>query len=168
MGGLAPGERAAHPLPQVGLGGHAARNRIELDDVDAGEISLLAAVELGAEGARHAGDAGRRRDRAPAEAEALLLASLQRTYLPAVLRLCPAVDDPRRLAALLDWTYNLGAGNLKASTLRRKVNAGHWAAVPPELRKWVKGGGQVLGGLVARRKTEALLVQSAMEIRIAK
>jgi lysozyme len=93
-----------------------------------------------------------------AHAEVLLADSLRRVYLPAVLQLCPAVDDPRRLAALLDFTYNLGAGNLKASTLRRKVNAGDWGAVPGELRKWVRGGGRVLPGLVTRREAEAALI----------
>lgn len=39
----------------------------------------------------------------PPSCEALLLASLARTYLPAVLHLCPAIDDARRLAALLDF-----------------------------------------------------------------
>jgi lysozyme len=93
-----------------------------------------------------------------AHAEVLLLDSLRRTYLPAVLQLCPAVDDARRLAALLDFTYNLGAGNLRASTLRRKVNAGEWRAARCELLKWVRGGGRVLPGLVARRHVEADLM----------
>jgi lysozyme len=91
-------------------------------------------------------------------ANVMLLASLRGTYLPAVLQLCPGVDDARRLAALLDFTYNLGAGNLRASTLRRKVNVGDWASVPAELRKWVRGGGRVLPGLVARREAEAALI----------
>lgn len=93
-----------------------------------------------------------------AQAERLLLVTVRRTYLPAVLTLCPGVTDARRLAALIDFTYNLGSGSLRASTLRRKVNAGHWAAVPAELRKWVRGGGRVLPGLVARRDAEAVLV----------
>jgi lysozyme len=93
-----------------------------------------------------------------AHAEVLLADSLRRVYLPAVLQLCPAVDDPRRLGAVLVFTYNLGAGNLKASTLRRKVNAGDWGAVPGELRKWVRGGGRVLPGLVTRREAEAALI----------
>lgn len=91
-------------------------------------------------------------------ASRLLLETVRRTYLPAVLALCPGIDDPYRLAALIDFTYNLGAGNLRASTLRRKVNARDWAAVPAELRKWVKGGGRVLPGLVARREAEARLI----------
>ena len=90
-------------------------------------------------------------------AEALLLWMVTTRYLPAVLKLCPGVDNPHRLAALIDFTFNLGAGALKASTLRRKVNAGEWKDVPDELRKWVKGGGRVLRGLVRRRDAEAVL-----------
>ena len=91
-------------------------------------------------------------------ADALLLASVRRIYLPAVLVLCPGVSHPYRLAALIDWTYNLGSGNLRASTLRRRVNAGRWDQVPAELRKWARGGGKILPGLVARRAAEAALV----------
>lgn len=93
-----------------------------------------------------------------AQAERLLQLSVQRTYLPAVLRLCPGVDSPERLAALIDFTFNLGAGQLRASTLRRRVNAGDWQAVPAELRKWVRGGGKVLPGLARRREAEAALI----------
>lgn len=92
-------------------------------------------------------------------AEALLLWTVRRVYLPAVLRLCPGVPDPYKLAALIDFTFNLGVGRLRASTLRRRVNAQDWAAVPSELRKWNKGGGKVLRGLVARREAEVSLVQ---------
>lgn len=91
-------------------------------------------------------------------AEALLLWMVRTRYLPAVVKLCPGVDSPERLAALIDFTFNLGAGNLRASTLRRRVNAGQWAEVPTELRKWVRGGGRVLRGLVIRREAEIALV----------
>jgi lysozyme len=90
--------------------------------------------------------------------EALLLWMVRTHYLPAVMKLCPGVDTAERLAALIDFTFNLGAGNLRASTLRRRVNAGQWGDVPTELRKWVKGGGKVLRGLVLRREAEAALV----------
>jgi lysozyme len=92
------------------------------------------------------------------QAEALLLWMVRTVYLPAVVRLCPVVDTPERMAALIDFTFNLGAGQLKSSTLRRKVNAGDWEAVPAELRKWVKGGGRVLRGLVVRREAEIALI----------
>lgn len=91
-------------------------------------------------------------------AEALLLWMVRTRYLPAVVRLCPGVDGPRRLASLIDFAFNLGAGNLKASTLRRKVNASDWDAVPGELRKWNKAGGRVLRGLTLRREAEVALI----------
>ena len=93
-----------------------------------------------------------------ARAEVLLLWMVRTVYLPAVVKLCPAVDNPQRLAALIDFTFNLGAGQLKASTLRKRVNAGDWDAVPGELRKWTRGGGRVLRGLVIRREAEAALI----------
>lgn len=88
----------------------------------------------------------------------LLTLQLKTIYLPAVLKLCPGVDTPERLAALLDFAYNLGGSNLRASTLRKRVNAGRWPEVPAELRKWVKGGGRVLKGLVRRREAEITLL----------
>jgi len=91
-------------------------------------------------------------------AEALLLATVQAVYLPAVLKLCPGLDHPDRLAALIDFTYNLGGSALKGSTLRKRVNAGDWDAVPGELRKWDKAGGRVLRGLTIRREAEAALI----------
>ena len=87
----------------------------------------------------------------------LLRTTLARDYLPAVLHLCPGIDTPERLAALTDFAYNCGVGALRASNLRRRVNAGDWDAVPAELAKWVKGGGRVLAGLVRRREAEAEL-----------
>ena len=92
------------------------------------------------------------------QAEALLSWHVRTVYLPAVHRLCPDVDSPERLAALIDFTFNLGAGNLRNSTLRRRVNEERWEDVPDELRKWNKSGGRVLRGLTARREAEAALV----------
>jgi lysozyme len=91
-------------------------------------------------------------------AEAMLQWHVKNVYLPAVLRLCPGIDNADRLAALIDFTFNLGAGKLKASTLRKRINAGDWESVPVELMKWNKAGGRVLPGLTIRRKTEASMV----------
>jgi lysozyme len=90
-------------------------------------------------------------------AEALLIWMVQTVYLPTVMRLCPGIDSPNRLAALIDFTFNLGGNALKNSSLRRKVNAGMWSAVPTELRKWVMAAGRRLRGLVIRREAEAAL-----------
>lgn len=94
----------------------------------------------------------------PSIANEMLLHSVQNTYLPAVLKLCPGIDSPERLAAIIDFTFNLGSGHLKASTLRRRINAGRWGDVPKELRKWTKVGGRVLAGLVRRRDAESRLI----------
>lgn len=93
------------------------------------------------------------------EANELLLYNLSR-FLVETLKLCPvlAAEPPSRLAAILDFTYNLGPGRLKISTLRKKVNARDWPAVKVELMKWVYGGGKALPGLVRRRKAECDLI----------
>ena len=95
------------------------------------------------------------------QADELLLHDLRTVRLPAVLRLCPTLDTPGRTAALVDFAYNVGVGALQASTLRRRVLAGRWDLVPDELRKWVRGGGRVLPGLVARREAEVALIGPA-------
>jgi lysozyme len=89
-----------------------------------------------------------------ARAEVLLLWAVRTIYLPAVLRLCPNVDTPERLAALIDFVFNLGGGRLRASTLRRKVNAGDWDAARVQVMRWVMAGGRKLKGLERRRAAE--------------
>lgn len=73
------------------------------------------------------------------------------------LTLCPALDG-ERLCAIADFSYNLGLGRLKASTLRRRLEEGRWDAARDELRRWVYGGGRKLPGLVLRREAEAALL----------
>ena len=89
------------------------------------------------------------------EAEAYLAQDLVKA-LNATLRYCPvlATEPEARLAAIVDFTFNLGAGRLQTSTLRRRVNQRDWVAVGQELRRWVYGGGKVLPGLVTRREAE--------------
>lgn len=91
-----------------------------------------------------------------AEADVYLARDLQ-TALAATLRHCPvlATESPGRLAAIVDFTFNLGAGRLQTSTLRRRINQRDWVAAGQELRRWVYGGGKVLPGLVSRREAEA-------------
>lgn len=92
------------------------------------------------------------------QAETLLLWMLRTVYAPQVRRLCPNVSSVPRQAALIDFTFNLGASALKNSTLRRRINAERWDDVPTELRKWVRGGGRILNGLVRRREAEIALL----------
>lgn len=58
--------------------------------------------------------------------------------------------------ALVDFAYNLGLGNLKSSTLLRKIKAGASTGdIQEQFRRWVYAGGKVLKGLVKRREWEA-------------
>lgn len=91
-------------------------------------------------------------------AQKLLIHELEARYLPAVIKLCSEIDTPSRLAAILDFTYNLGVGALKGSTLRKKINACDWVAATYELKKWVNGGGKKLTGLFLRRQAECDLI----------
>ena len=93
------------------------------------------------------------------EGEAYLVTDMA-DALRATLRYCPvlATEPVGRLAAIVDFTFNLGAGRLQTSTLRRRVNQRQWAAAGQELQRWVYGGGRVLPGLVLRRSAEAALI----------
>ena len=93
------------------------------------------------------------------EGEAYLTQDMQ-VALRATLRYCPvlATETAGRLGAIVDFTFNLGAGRLQTSTLRRRINQRDWVGVAFELRRWVYGGGRVLPGLVARREAECRLI----------
>ena len=59
--------------------------------------------------------------------------------------------------ALVSFVFNVGGGAFADSTLLRELNAGNYDAVPPQLARWVKAGGQTLAGLVRRRAAEGRL-----------
>jgi len=59
--------------------------------------------------------------------------------------------------AMVSWTFNLGAGNLKSSTLLKVLNGNDYEDVPEQIKRWNKAGGKVLEGLIRRREAEALL-----------
>ena len=59
--------------------------------------------------------------------------------------------------AMVSWTFNLGGGNLKSSTLLKVLNGGDYEDVPNQIKRWNKANGKVLEGLIRRREAEALL-----------
>jgi lysozyme len=59
--------------------------------------------------------------------------------------------------ALVSWVYNVGGGNLQASTLRRVVNNGDYLQGGEELLRWNKANGEVMAGLTRRRISERSL-----------
>src|SRR3989304_3092956 len=91
-----------------------------------------------------------------AQAEIYLEEDLQDALL-GTIRLCPSLlaQDENWLGAIVDFTFNLGIGRLKMSTLKKKINNEEWGDVPTELNKWVYGGGRKLKGLVLRRQMES-------------
>jgi lysozyme len=68
--------------------------------------------------------------------------------------------DQGQFDALVAWTFNLGPGNLRESTMLKKLNKADYTSVPNEMKRWNKAGGKTLDGLIRRRNAEALLFQS--------
>ena len=66
-----------------------------------------------------------------------------------------------QFGALVSFTYNVGGGNLRKSTLLKKVNLGDFAGAGNEFAKWNKAAGKVMAGLTRRRQAEALLFRRA-------
>jgi lysozyme len=92
------------------------------------------------------------------EAELMLIRSLSTQYLPAVLKASPGlIIYPERLGAITDFCFNLGAARYRASTLRKRIDAGDVERAREEILKWNKAGGRVLPGLVKRRAAERAL-----------
>lgn len=89
-------------------------------------------------------------------AEQLLELTVLKEFLPKALSLSPLLKDhPNKLAAVLSFCYNLGAGAYANSTLRKKINASQFEQASKEFGKWVMASGKKLNGLVKRRAEEA-------------
>ena len=58
--------------------------------------------------------------------------------------------------ALVSFTYNVGFGAFKNSTLLKYVNKKQFKKASKEFKKWNKCGGKVLKGLVIRRELEKI------------
>lgn len=68
----------------------------------------------------------------------------------------PKVRTQGQFDALVSFTYNVGVGKLKSSTLLKKImHDATTAEIQREFMKWVYSGGKKLDGLVKRRRWEA-------------
>ena len=71
--------------------------------------------------------------------------------------------EQHQFDALGAFVFNLGYGNLKASTLLKLLNAGDYHLIPNQIKRWnkatVDGEKVVLDGLVRRREAESLLFE---------
>ncbi len=91
-----------------------------------------------------------------AQAEQLLASDLHR-YEEAVRSLIRVPLGDNQFSALVCFTFNVGISALGASALCRNLNRGWYDQVPAQLKRWNKGGGRILPGLVRRRTAEAAL-----------
>lgn len=71
--------------------------------------------------------------------------------------------NANQFGALLSWGMNVGCGNVKSSTLVKRLNKGESPnkVAAAELIKWNKAGGKTLAGLTRRRKAEVTLFKKA-------
>lgn len=66
--------------------------------------------------------------------------------------------DQNQFDALVSFTFNLGPGNLKSSTLLKRVNADpNDPDIERQFKRWIYCKGVILKGLVKRREREAAI-----------
>ncbi|WP_157796254.1 LysM peptidoglycan-binding domain-containing protein [Bacillus xiapuensis] len=90
------------------------------------------------------------------KAEEILKADLI-TYENAVNSYVTYPINQNQFDALVSFSFNLGTGALRTSTLLAKLNAGDVQGAADEFDRWVYAGGQILAGLVRRRAAEKAL-----------
>ena len=82
-----------------------------------------------------------------------LLAQDVATAEAAVNAMAPQANQ-NQFDALVDFTFNLGAGALRTML-------GHgWSQVPTQIPRWNQAGGVVHAGLVTRRRAEVVLFET--------
>lgn len=74
--------------------------------------------------------------------------------------------NDNQYGALVSWSYNVGCGAAKGSSLLQRLNAGESpnTVASEELPLWNKGGGEVLPGLERRRAEEVELHNTSSDV----
>lgn len=80
-----------------------------------------------------------------------------KTFEKGVLKGVKVTLNQNQFDALVSFTYNVGLGAFKSSTLLRYINKKDFSSASKELLKWNKSNGKVLSGLVKRRAAERQL-----------
>lgn len=80
----------------------------------------------------------------------------------AVNRLVKVPLTQNQFDALVDFTFNLGAGNLAKSTLLRLLNKQDYKRASEQFAVWNRAGGFVRAGLTRRRSAEKELFLKGM------
>jgi len=87
------------------------------------------------------------------EAEALLYKDL-RVFEEGVSKAVKVPLTSNQFSSLVVFSYNVGLGNFKTSTLLKMLNAGDYSGAADQLLRWDRAGGKVLKGLTIRRNKE--------------
>jgi lysozyme len=59
--------------------------------------------------------------------------------------------------AIVSWVFNLGNGNLLASTMLKVINSGDHAGVPAQIKRWNKAGGKTRKRIIGQNYLFLLL-----------
>ena len=94
----------------------------------------------------------------PTQCDALLAKDLER-FEKCINDLIDPPLTQTQFDSLISWSFNVGAGAVQESTLRRRLNAGEDVntVISSELPRWCNGPNGPLEGLVKRRAAEVKL-----------
>ena len=95
------------------------------------------------------------------ECQGMLIESLLKAD-DAVTQCTDVPLPPKRRAALVSFTYNVGGGAYCSSTLVAKLNAGDTVGACNQLLRWNKAKGITLPGLTTRREKERVLCMDGL------
>ena len=94
-----------------------------------------------------------------AQAQELLQATLTK-YEDCVNGAVKMPINQNQFDAFVSFTYNLGCGVFRKSSMLRQFNQGYTPQAAEQFARWNRGGGKVLAGLVSRRAAERALFES--------
>ena len=95
------------------------------------------------------------------QADAFLSADIEMVETH-VKRLITVDLDQSQWDAIVSWCFNLGCGNLRASTMLQVINLGELDKVSKQIIRWDKVGKKAVAGLTRRRKAEADLFDNGV------
>ena len=98
----------------------------------------------------------------PEKAQQILENDLRRIERLVLKYINVGINDDQ-FAALVSFTFNVGAAALQRSTLRQKINYGYYEDGAKEFLKWVYAGGRKIIGLVRRRRLESELFSGSVD-----
>ena len=93
------------------------------------------------------------------QADEYLISDVKR-FADAVNQMVTVPITQGEFDALCSFAFNLGIGNLRNSTLLRKLNSGNKDSAANQFLVWNMAGGRVMAGLTRRREAERTLFLS--------